>query len=466
MTDDSTSVDLGFAALADPVRRAIIARLSRGPATVNEIAEPFEISLQAVSKHIQVLEHAGLVTRTREAQRRPVHLNPDALERLTAWIDGYRLTHEQQFRRLDAVLGAPSAATQHRSGAIMSNSLHLDVPAGVPWIDFTREFDAPVAAVFDAHRDPEKVKQWLGPNGYEMDIDAVGLHHRRGLPLHPPHATHGDFGFRGVFHIVRDNEFALQTFEFDGAPDVVALESMWFDDLGDGRTRLRGRSIGRTVEGRDAMVESGMEVGMAQGYERLEAARRAGGVSAVDWTLEVVVVPVSDLARVDRLLPRPGRLRPRPRHQQRVHARRAADPARVGLLDRHRRPAVAERDGAGLAARAAARGRRRRGRARASWSAGASSAARSRSSTSATAARSSASADPDGNTWAVQQLRGRADKPLIPLRGPRPLRRRASRCEPRRGRGPGQPMIRPGRPASPSAARSRSWSRSRTSSGV
>ncbi len=110
MTDDSTSVDLGFAALADPVRRAIIARLSRGPATVNEIAEPFEISLQAISKHIQVLEHAGLVTRTREAQRRPVHLNPDALERLTAWIDGYRLTHEQQFRRLDAVLGAPSAA--------------------------------------------------------------------------------------------------------------------------------------------------------------------------------------------------------------------------------------------------------------------------------------------------------------------------------------------------------------------
>ena len=111
MTDDSPSVDLGFAALADPVRRAIIARLSRGPATVNEIAEPFEISLQAVSKHIQVLEHAGLVTRTRDAQRRPVHLNPDALERLTAWIDGYRLLHEQRFRRLDALLGTSGDAT-------------------------------------------------------------------------------------------------------------------------------------------------------------------------------------------------------------------------------------------------------------------------------------------------------------------------------------------------------------------
>ncbi len=101
---DDERVDAGFAALADPVRRAIIARLSRGPATVNEIAEPFEISLQAVSRHIQVLEQAGLVTKGREAQRRPVSLDPAALERLTAWIDGYRLAHEERFRRLDALL--------------------------------------------------------------------------------------------------------------------------------------------------------------------------------------------------------------------------------------------------------------------------------------------------------------------------------------------------------------------------
>ena len=97
-------LDRAFAALADPVRRRIIARLSRGPATVNELAEPFEITKQAVSKHIQVLEQAGLVTRTREAQRRPVHLNPVQLEALTSWIDRYRLIHEEQFRRLDALL--------------------------------------------------------------------------------------------------------------------------------------------------------------------------------------------------------------------------------------------------------------------------------------------------------------------------------------------------------------------------
>jgi DNA-binding MarR family transcriptional regulator len=68
------------------------------------LAEPFDITKQAVSRHIHVLEQAELVTRTRDAQRRPVHLNPDRLEALTAWIDRFRLIHEQQFRRLDAVL--------------------------------------------------------------------------------------------------------------------------------------------------------------------------------------------------------------------------------------------------------------------------------------------------------------------------------------------------------------------------
>lgn len=107
--DGDEQLDRAFAALADPVRRRIIARLSRGPATVNELAEPFEMSKQAVSKHIQVLEQAYLVTRSREAQRRPVHLDPARLEALTAWIDRYRLVREGQFRSLDAVLSKEAA---------------------------------------------------------------------------------------------------------------------------------------------------------------------------------------------------------------------------------------------------------------------------------------------------------------------------------------------------------------------
>jgi DNA-binding transcriptional ArsR family regulator len=102
--DADTRLDRAFMALADPARRAMVARLSRGPATVNELAAPFDITKQAVSKHIQVLEQAGLVTRTRDAQRRPVHLDAAALEGLTAWIDRYRLDAERSYRQLDALL--------------------------------------------------------------------------------------------------------------------------------------------------------------------------------------------------------------------------------------------------------------------------------------------------------------------------------------------------------------------------
>jgi DNA-binding transcriptional ArsR family regulator len=105
------ALDAAFLALADPARRAMIARLSRGPATVGELAEPFSMSLQAVSKHIRVLQNAGLVRRSRDAQRRPVHLAPDVLEHLTGWIDRYRLAHEQQFRALDQLLATTTITT-------------------------------------------------------------------------------------------------------------------------------------------------------------------------------------------------------------------------------------------------------------------------------------------------------------------------------------------------------------------
>jgi DNA-binding transcriptional ArsR family regulator len=105
-------MDRAFMALADPVRRAIVARLSRGPATVNELAAPFDITKQAVSKHIQVLEQSGLVTRTRDAQRRPVHLDASALEGLTAWIDRYRLEAERNYRRLDDLLAGMTDTTE------------------------------------------------------------------------------------------------------------------------------------------------------------------------------------------------------------------------------------------------------------------------------------------------------------------------------------------------------------------
>jgi DNA-binding transcriptional ArsR family regulator len=93
-----------FAALADPTRRDIVARLAAADATVGELAEPYAVSVQAISKHLKVLEDAGLVSKTKVAQRRPVHLEAEVLDLMTAWIERYRQRAEQRYQRLDAVL--------------------------------------------------------------------------------------------------------------------------------------------------------------------------------------------------------------------------------------------------------------------------------------------------------------------------------------------------------------------------
>jgi DNA-binding transcriptional ArsR family regulator len=97
-------LDKVFAALADPTRRDLVARLAVADASVGELAAPYAVSLQAVSKHVKVLEEAGLVTRGRDAQRRPVHLEAQVFELMTKWIERYRQQAEERYQRLDAVL--------------------------------------------------------------------------------------------------------------------------------------------------------------------------------------------------------------------------------------------------------------------------------------------------------------------------------------------------------------------------
>ena len=102
MTDPLTRV---FSALADPTRRDMVARLAAdGDASVGELAAPYDVSVQAVSKHLKVLEDAGLVSRSREAQRRPVHLEANVFDLMTKWIERYRREAEERYHRLDDVL--------------------------------------------------------------------------------------------------------------------------------------------------------------------------------------------------------------------------------------------------------------------------------------------------------------------------------------------------------------------------
>ena len=139
----------------------------------------------------------------------------------------------------------------------------------VPAVRITREFDAPPAKVFRAHTDPDLVAQWLGPRSHEMRIDHFDC--RTGGSYRYVHISDGnEFAFNGCFHQVRPAELIIQTFEFEGMPDGVALERLELEDLGNGRTRLTATSLVESFEARDAFVASGMEEGIVQSYERLD----------------------------------------------------------------------------------------------------------------------------------------------------------------------------------------------------
>jgi DNA-binding transcriptional ArsR family regulator len=115
-----------FAAVSDPIRRDMVARLSVGDATVNELAEPYDVTVQAVSKHLRVLEDAGLVSRSRDAQRRPVHLEAKVFDLMTEWIERYRRQAEERYRRLDDVLASMSDNDQEQPRKRTSNKPRKD----------------------------------------------------------------------------------------------------------------------------------------------------------------------------------------------------------------------------------------------------------------------------------------------------------------------------------------------------
>ena len=139
----------------------------------------------------------------------------------------------------------------------------------VPLVRIVREFDAPREKVFRAHTDPELLVQWLGPRDVTMRIDSYDC--RTGGSYRYVHARDGEeYGFHGSFHEVRPNELIVQTFTFEGMPDGVALEKLRLEDLGNGRTRLTATSLVDSFADRDAFLASGMEVGVVEGYERLD----------------------------------------------------------------------------------------------------------------------------------------------------------------------------------------------------
>lgn len=145
----------------------------------------------------------------------------------------------------------------------------IEADSKLPIIRIVRDFAATPEQLFRAHTDPELFAKWVGPNGLDTRIEhweATTGGSWRYVAAHDG----AEYGFHGTFHEVRPDRI-VQTFTFDGEPDSVALETLWFEDLGDGRTRLHAQSLVDSFEGRDAWLASGMESGVNEGYGKLDA---------------------------------------------------------------------------------------------------------------------------------------------------------------------------------------------------
>jgi len=146
----------------------------------------------------------------------------------------------------------------------------------MPAIKISRDFSATPAQLVKAHTDPDVVLQWLGPDGCTSTMDYWDP--RTGGSWRYVHQIEGeDYAFHGCFHTVEEDRL-VQTFTYEGFPDSVALETMTFEDLGDGRSRLHTQSLFDSYEARDGMLASGMDIGVNEGYAKLDGLLSAGTV--------------------------------------------------------------------------------------------------------------------------------------------------------------------------------------------
>jgi len=154
--------------------------------------------------------------------------------------------------------------------ATVRNETEIIVPEGLPIIEIIREFEAPVDRLFRAYADPDLFVQWVGPRSIDSRVDVWDC--STGGRYRYVSSREGEeiAAFYGSFHEVRPDERIVQTFTYEGFPDGVALEIATFESLPGGRSRVHSVSVGESVEGRDAMVASGMSTGIIEGYEKLD----------------------------------------------------------------------------------------------------------------------------------------------------------------------------------------------------
>jgi uncharacterized protein YndB with AHSA1/START domain/DNA-binding transcriptional ArsR family regulator len=280
-------LDATFAALADPTRRAILARLSSGEATVTELAEPFAMTQPAISKHLKVLERAGLISRGRDAQRRPRRLEAKPLAQATEWLEHYRQFWEATYLQLDSLLDelktlnpkekhesqlqAKSEPNQlRRSTMTPTGTMQLSTPTDRE-IVVTRVFNAPRTIVFDAFTKPELLKRWLfGPGGWTLEVCEVDLRVGGAYRYVWRNSNGVEMGMGGIHREVVPPERIVSTQLFD--QDWTGGEAVGTLILTeqDGKTTLTNTLLYSSREARDAVLKTPMDKGMGASYDRLE----------------------------------------------------------------------------------------------------------------------------------------------------------------------------------------------------
>lgn len=254
-----------LAALADPTRRAILARLAAGEASVTELVEPFAMSQPAISKHLKVLEKAGLISRARSAQFRPSRLEAARLKEVADWVDGFRQHWEAKFDRLDAYLQTVRQMPKKGRDMAESESKNSDRE-----IVIERTMNAPRELVWEAWTKAEHIAEWWGPNGftttiYEMKVAVGGVWR---FIMHGPDGT--DYPNKIVYReIVEPERLVYDHGDDEGNDSQTFRSTVAFADQGD-KTGVTMRAVFSTKEARDAAAKFGAIDGGNQTLARLE----------------------------------------------------------------------------------------------------------------------------------------------------------------------------------------------------
>jgi uncharacterized protein YndB with AHSA1/START domain/DNA-binding transcriptional ArsR family regulator len=263
-------LSITFAALSDPTRRAILARLALGETSVKELARPFSITAPSITKHLKVLERAGLIRRSREAQWRPCRLEAAPLKDVSQWIERYRQFWEQSLSRLDDYLSKLETEETKRHARKKQRWSYRD-PSFGSGDCLHSHISTPTPVLFEAWTKPEHVRHWWGCDGSSLtvcDIDfrVGGAWH---FLMRMPDGS--DHPFKGVYRDIVQDERLVYSECYDvpqiGSPEW--LTTVTFEDIEEG-TRLTHTILHRSREARDGHLQAGMEAGTIQTMRRLD----------------------------------------------------------------------------------------------------------------------------------------------------------------------------------------------------